>query len=49
MSNGVYYRIYLCIIKIPCPHDVKIQRAIAKSTSKIMKYGQDAIIQNGQI
>ena len=31
------------------PHEVKNQRAIAKRTSKIMKYGQDVIIQNGQM
>ena len=39
----------VCIIKIQVPHEVKNQRAIAKRTSQIMKYGQNVIIQNGQI
>ena len=40
--------IYACIINIYVPLEVKNQRAIAKRTSQILKYG-DVIIQNGQI
>ena len=29
--------------------EVENQRAIARKTSQIMKYGQDIIIQNGQM
>ena len=32
------------MIHVPRAHEVKIQRAIAKRTSQIMKYGQDVII-----
>ena len=38
-----------CIINIQVPHEVNNQRAIAKRTSQIMKYGQDVIIQIGQM
>ena len=41
--------IYACILNIQVPHEVKYQRAIAKRTSPIMKYGQDVIIQNGKM
>ena len=36
-------------MNIQVPHEVKNQHATAKRTSQIMKYGQDVIIQNGQI
>ena len=39
--------IYACIINIQVPHEVNDQRAIAKRTSQIMKYGQDVSIQIG--
>ena len=32
------YRIYVCMIKIEVPHEVKNQLAIAKRTHQIMKY-----------
>ena len=35
--------------KYKVPHEVNNQRAIAKRTSQIMKYGQDVIIQIGQM
>ena len=31
------------------PHGVKNQCALAKRTSQIMKYGQDVVIQKGQM
>ena len=31
------------------PHEVKNQRALAKRTSQIMKYGQDVIVQSGKM
>ena len=31
------------------PYEVKYQRASAKKTSRIMKYGQDVAIQKGQM
>ena len=31
------------------PHDAKNLRAVAKRTSQIMKHGQDATIENGQM
>ena len=42
---------HVCILKIQVPraHEVKNQSVIAKRTSQIMKYGQDVIIQNGQM
>ena len=40
--------IYVCILNIQVPHEVKNQSALAKRTSKIMKNGQDVIIQNGK-
>ena len=38
---------YKCIINIQVPraHEIKNQRVTAKSTSQIMKYGQNLIIQ----
>ena len=45
----VYKDIYACIINIYVPHEVKNLRALAKRTSRIMKYGQDVAIQKGQI
>ena len=41
--------IYACIMNIYVPNEVKYQRAIAKRTSQVMKYGQDVIIQNGKM
>ena len=41
--------IYACIKDIYVPHEVNNQRVIAKRTSQIMKYGQDVIIQIGQM
>ena len=35
------------MIHVPRAHEVKNQRVIAKRTSKIIKYGQAVIIQNG--
>ena len=31
------------------PHEVKNQRTLAKRTSRIMKYGQDVEIRQGQM
>ena len=39
---------YICMY-YKVPHEVINQRAIAKRTSQIMKYGQDVVIQNGQM
>ena len=36
--------IYVCIIHIQIPHEVKIQRAINKRTSHITKSGQYVIL-----
>ena len=40
---------YACIINIYVPREVKNLRALAKRTSRIMKYGQDVAIQKGQM
>ena len=39
---------YICM-HIYLHHEVKNQRALAKRTSRIMKYGQDVAIQKGQM
>ena len=36
-------------MNILVPHEVNNQHAIAKRTSQIMKYGEDVIIQIGQM
>ena len=41
--------IYVCIIKIQAPYELKNQRPIAKRSFQIKKYGQDVIIQNRHI
>ena len=48
-SYHKYKNIYACIINMYVPHEVKIQRALVKRTSRIMKYGQDVTIQKGQM
>ena len=51
LSNKENICINVCIIKIhiPRPHDVKNQHMITKMTSQIMEYGQDVILQKGEI
>ena len=41
--------IFACIMNIKVPHEFNDKRAIAKRTSQIMKYGQDGIIQIGDV
>ena len=40
--------VYVCIINIQVPHEVHNQRAVAKRTSQMMKYGQNINIQIGK-
>ena len=46
-DSGSQPFIYVCIIGLQFPQEIKDQRELAKRTSQIMKNGQGVIIQKG--